>query len=102
MLVEQQFKSLDEEDKEKLRNICQTALDVQNASNLSGVIHSFSKVMTELWDIATSLNKGTDWVNTHPVSVLFASKIDSLCGGSDDNFHNAYMQITDWLEKNNA
>ena len=30
-------------------NIYQTALDVQDACNLSGVVHSFSQVITEVW-----------------------------------------------------
>ena len=56
------------------------ALWAQDACNLSGVAHSFSRVMSKIWDEADRLGKGTDWVNTHPIAVLYASKIASLSG----------------------
>lgn len=63
----------------------QTALDIQDASNLSGVVASFSEVMTALWTEANRTGRGTDWVNQHPVSKLFAEKVSQLAG-SDDLF----------------
>jgi len=56
------------------------AIDVQLACNLSGVVHSFARAMTDLWKIANELGKGTEFVNTHRVSRLYASKIQSLSG----------------------
>lgn len=56
------------------------ALQVQDACNLSGVVHSFSRALTDLWAIADHDGEGTDWVNQHPVSVLFADKIKHLSG----------------------
>jgi hypothetical protein len=58
--------------------MAQVALQVQDAVNLSGVVHRFSGVLTELWRVANERNEGTLWVNTHPVSVLFADKIADL------------------------
>lgn len=64
-----------------LQEAAQTALDVQDACNLSGVVFAFSRILTEvLWPEAHSTGKGTDWVNTHPISVLFADKIAHLTG----------------------
>lgn len=67
------------------------ALTVQDACNLSGVVRSFSQVLSSIWDEARELNKGTDYVNTHPISVMYASKIASLSGcEAMENFSLAY------------
>ena len=60
------------------KELYQQALDVQNACNLSGVVQSFSKAFDEIWKAAREVERGTDYVNTHPISVLFADKIGSL------------------------
>jgi len=57
------------------------AIQVQNACNLSGVVHSFAKAMEDLCDLAVESNKhGTGWRNTHRVARLYADKIKSLTG----------------------
>ena len=59
----------------------QRAIDVQDACNLSGVVHAFSKVMTKIWEEARATgNVSADWVNRHPIAVLYSSKIDELTG----------------------
>lgn len=69
----------------------QEALQCQNACNLSGVVHSMSRWMTE---IRQEQPMGTDDLNRHPVVVLFADKIAQLAGvqniGSD-----GYMKAHD-------
>ena len=61
------------------------AIAVQDACNLSGVVHSFSNIVSRLWDEARVTGEGTDWVNQHPICVLFADKIASLTRvGVDD------------------
>lgn len=62
------------------RKLAKDALDVQNACNLSGVVHEFSRAMDSLWSLARYAGEGTEWVNTHPVSILYSSKIASLTG----------------------
>lgn len=63
----------------------QMALDVQDASNLSGVVHSFSEqVMPALWEEAHKRGEGTAWVNHHPIATLFIDKLVSLNGTSHD------------------
>jgi len=67
------------------------AILVQDACNLSGVAHSFSKVVTKIWNEADRLGKGTDWVNTHPIVILYANKISSLSGSENfPSFSKAY------------
>jgi hypothetical protein len=57
-----------------LQELAKEALDVQDTCNLSGVVHSFSRVMTELRPHCS----GTGQLNTHPICVLFADKIRDL------------------------
>ncbi len=56
------------------------ALDVQDACNLSGVVRSFSRVLDLIWKEANELSLGTAYVNRHPISVMYSSKIASLTG----------------------
>jgi len=63
------------------QELVKEAIQVQDACNLSGVVHSFSKAIAELWAIANETGgKGTTWVNTHRVCRLYADKIKSLAG----------------------
>jgi hypothetical protein len=65
----------------------QTALDVQDACNLGGVIRAFSRILERMF-ISTG---GTAERNTHPISVMFSSKIASLTGSeTDPSFSEAY------------
>ncbi len=60
-------------------DLAREALQVQDACNLSGVVHSFSRAITRLRVLLEAEGKGgTDNVNTHPVCVLWADKIASL------------------------
>jgi len=62
-----------------IKELAQEALDVQNACNLSGVVHSFSRAMTDLRELARAEGwEGTREINTHPISLLFSSKVASL------------------------
>lgn len=54
--------------------LAKEAMDVQDACNLSGVVHGFSRAITEL----RSYYDSTWDINTHPISVMWASKIASL------------------------
>src|SRR6266478_9233652 len=57
----------------------QTALDCQDACNLSGVLASFKEIVHEvLWPEARRLGHGTRWVNEHPICTLFLDKLASL------------------------
>lgn len=63
------------------QELIKEAIQVQNACNLSGAVHSFARAMSDLWAIAhEGKGKGTDWINTHRVARLYADKIKSLTG----------------------
>lgn len=65
------------------------ALDCQDACNLSGVVRSFAGITETLWTEAREFGHVTTWVNTHPISVLFSSKIASLCGSENGDILSA-------------
>ena len=56
------------------------ALDAQSACNLSGIVHSFSRVVSLIWGEARENDLGTDYVNTHPICRLYAEQIAFLSG----------------------
>ena len=51
---------------------------IQDACNLSGVVHAFSQDISELWKIARNKGEGTHWVNRHKMSQLYSIKIMDL------------------------
>lgn len=61
-----------------MKELAQEAIDVQDACNLSGVVHAFSRAMTCLCE----MGMGTNERNTHPIAVLFSDKIASLTGSA--------------------
>lgn len=77
--------------------LAKEALDVQDACNLSGVVHSFSRVITQLRETLTAEGKfSTDKLNAHPICVLYSSKIASLTGSeSMVEFSRAYEWAKD-------
>ena len=65
-----------------IQEAARTALDCQDACNLSGVLASFKEIVHEvIWPEARRLGKGSEWVNKHCICVLFLSKLCSLNGG---------------------
>lgn len=72
-----------------MEQFAQTALDCQDACNLSGVVFAFAEAMKAICEQDHAENHGTRWKNAHPVAVLFASKIASLTR-CDDVFSKAY------------
>ena len=58
------------------QQLAQQSLDIQDACNLSGVVHAFSRAMETLR--AHPDCTGTDWINTHPIVTLFIDKLASL------------------------
>ena len=73
------------------------ALMVQSACNLSGVVHSFGEILSRLVKEAQKQGKGTDWINTHPICVLFAEQISHLTIGETDYFK-AHKICEGWVK----
>ena len=66
----------------------QNAIDAQSACNLSGVAHALSKIVPRIWDEPDCT--GTDYMNRHPITVLYASQIIYLAGGGLPSDMDAY------------
>lgn len=83
-----------------LKKLAQEALDVQDASNLSGIVHSFAEALTNLRQLDPKLS--TQDVNRHPIALLYASKITSLTGYNDDqsdpNYTNSFSFNYNWAK----
>lgn len=72
-----------------IQQLAQEAIEVQDACNLSGVVHAWSRSMTRLCELLPDL--GTAGRNQHPINVLFSSKVASLTRSEDsDTFSKAY------------
>jgi hypothetical protein len=81
-----------------IQEAAQTALDVQNAVNLSGVLQSFRDIVMEvLWPEARQRNKGTDWVNSHPIVTVFLDKLSDLNLRPD--FFRAYAEVQELAKR---
>lgn len=75
-----------------IRDAAREAILVQDACNLSGVARTFDEILSSvLWPEARRLGMGTEWVNTHPVAVLFAAKLAHLAGLGDIAPFEAYQ-----------
>jgi hypothetical protein len=61
-----------------LKQAARDAIAVQNACNASGVIHSLLEAIQAIREANPGIS--TREVNTHPIVVLFVSKLQSLCG----------------------
>lgn len=58
----------------------QAALDSQNACNSSGLIRSLARATEAIWEEARQAGKGTDYVNCHPIIVLYLEQLAHLSG----------------------
>lgn len=76
------------------KELAQAALNVQNASNLSGVANSFAQVVHEV-RVRSEYEQGDDW-RCHPIIQLWSDKIASLTGTQIS--WNA-MKAYDWVHK---
>lgn len=74
----------------------QYALDSQTACNLSGIVHQFSRILHKLWNEAQAKGHGTDWVNQHPISRLYAEQIFFLASKKD--YSEAALAVETWLK----
>jgi len=81
-----------------IRELAKEALDCQNASNLSGLAHTFSRVVTDLREIARAEGwESTEKINTHPIVIVWVCKLANLAtaDGSDTDIHNAFRCVED-------
>jgi hypothetical protein len=56
------------------------AVMVQDACNMGGVSISFREAVQAVQRQAHLLGRGTSWIRSHPILVLFIDKMNDLCG----------------------
>lgn len=77
--------------KKTMKDFAREALQVQDACNLSGVVHSWSRMLPELRECVeeeckqNNVSFSTDLFNAHHINVMFANKIASLSGATHDD-----------------
>lgn len=85
------------------KEMAKTAIQVQDACNLSGVVHAFSTIISEVrYRLESENNGGTNNINSHPVCVLFSDKISHLTNTQNvnsDAFSQAYNWAYDQIKK---
>ena len=82
------------------RQMAALAIQVQDACNLSAVVRSFAKVTEDLWILARERGEGTDWVNNHAVTRLFAHKVSLLSNcNSHSTMEDAWSDIGEMTRK---
>jgi hypothetical protein len=85
-----------------------SALDVQDASNLSGVLHSLTDMSEAIWNDVRDPNSPSNDFNTHPIVRLYVYKLfhlafteplgEASCDRINSMFDEAYIktkEITD-------
>jgi hypothetical protein len=84
------------DDNRTMKDLAEDVFTSQNACNLSGVVHSFSRDITRLRALLEESmgdKFNTTALNRHPISVMWASKIASLtlCEG-----HGVFSKAYSW------
>ena len=72
-----------------LTQAAQQALDIQDASNLSGVVFAFSRAMQAICDDSHTRSTGTRERNAHPIVTLHLLKLCEL-NGCGSTLHESY------------
>jgi len=85
---------MEKTDGRTMKDLAQGSLFVQDACNLTGIVHGFSRTMTRLRELEP--DKGTEFYNKHPIAVLFADKISSLAGTQSGMV--AFSKAYDWAK----
>ena len=81
-----------------IQELANEAISVQDACNLSGVVHSFARTMSDLCDLVPD----TDERNNNPIAILWSDKIASLTGTQDlgnDTVMDAYTEVHKLADK---
>ena len=60
--------------------MAETAIVIQDACNASGVVYALDRFVMELEAERKQLGHDETWLANHPVLILFADKLDDLCG----------------------
>lgn len=79
-----------------IKELAKEAITIQDACNLSGLVHGWSRSITELREIMPAT--GTEAINRHPINKLRASKLLELSGAGLAGGE-AYEEALKWCEQ---
>jgi len=78
-----EVKTPDEPKKGLTQRDFENTLQMLNAVNAGALVPDLAEMIPRIWDEARFYEKGTDFVATHPVMVLWVGKIASLAYGQE-------------------
>ena len=78
-----------------MSNPHKNALDIQDGCNSLGIAKQMVRDMETLWKEARENGKGTDYVNQHPVMILYLDKLCDLARYRDWEAKSMMMQFSD-------
>ena len=78
-----EVKTPDEPKKGLTQRDFENTLQMLNACNAGALVPDLAELIPRIWDEARFYGKGTDFVATHPVMVLWIGKIASLAYGQE-------------------
>jgi hypothetical protein len=55
-----------------------TTLDAQSGCNMSGLVAAFQRMIVDLQGVSHQTGRGTDWLNQHPLVLVFIDKLRDL------------------------
>lgn len=92
------------EDNRTINDLANEVMFAQDACNLSGLVYAWSRAMKRLCVLLREQGQNdTDARNTHPINVLWASKVASLTQcESGMNFSKAFDAVSDWVDSNTS
>jgi hypothetical protein len=83
------------DDQRSMRELAQEALNMQQSVNLSQVVHSFSRCICRLHEIAKEEGWGNEEeIRQHPICVLFSARIQYL---TPSILSGSLQEAYDWL-----
>jgi hypothetical protein len=71
-----------------LKRAASDAIAVQNACNISGILNAWARAQTAI----RAATRSSEAMTTHPVQLLFLSKITSLMGVNSDSIGSISMR----------
>lgn len=61
-------------------DLAREALLTQGACNAGGLVHSLHRAVERLQEQMHTEGRGTEWLNRHPILVLYVTQLAHLCG----------------------
>lgn len=76
-----------------------TAIQVQDACNLGGVLRAWEAIRDRIWEDVHEAGSGTLGFRYHPINVMFASKVSDLTACDHElSYHDAYTACAEKVE----